>query len=330
MNIGLTYDLRSEYLAQGYTQEQTAEFDSIDTVIAIEEVLRSLGHATDRIGGILALTQRLAAGDRWDLVFNIAEGMFGFAREAQVPALLDAYQIPYTFSDPLVLTVALHKATTKVILQVAGIPTPPFALIHKPADLDGVDLGWPVFAKPVAGGSSVGISGASKPNNRAELADVCAKLIGQFNQPVLVEAFLPGREVTVGVLGTGERARILAVMEVLLQPAAEPEVYSYDNKRNYHGRVAYQLADPDLADGASNLALRVWRSLGCRDAGRLDLRCDAAGNLQFLEVNPLAGLHPVDSDLTVMAQLAGLDHRYIIERILESAIERLALNPRGS
>ena len=103
MRIGLTYDLRADYLALGYCEEETAEFDRDETVQAIEASIRRLGHTTERIGNVFRLTEALARGDRWDLVFNIAEGMRGFGREAQVPALLDAYGIPYTFSDPLVM-----------------------------------------------------------------------------------------------------------------------------------------------------------------------------------------------------------------------------------
>ena len=153
MRIGLTYDLRSEYLAMGYSEEATAEFDREETVDGIESALQRLGHATERIGHIRRLVERLAEGRRWDLVFNIAEGLNGIGREAQVPALLDAYGIPYTFSDPLVLGVCLHKGLTKLVVRDAGVPTPDFALVERPEDLARVGLPFPVFAKPVAEGT---------------------------------------------------------------------------------------------------------------------------------------------------------------------------------
>ena len=117
MKIGITYDLRDDYIAEGYTEEETAEFDHPRTIAAIEDTLQSLGYETDRIGHIRALARRLVAGNRWDLVFNIAEGLRGFGREAQVPALLDAWEIPYTFSDPLVLSLTLHKGLTKRVIR---------------------------------------------------------------------------------------------------------------------------------------------------------------------------------------------------------------------
>ena len=132
MNIGITYDLRDDYLSEGYSYEETAEFDRIDTIDGIDEALQALGHTTDRIGNVKQLVKRLAAGHRWDLVFNIAEGMHGAGREALVPALLDAYRIPYTFSDPFVLTLTLHKGLTKTIIRAAGIRTADFVVVETP------------------------------------------------------------------------------------------------------------------------------------------------------------------------------------------------------
>ena len=323
MKAGITYDLRADYLSQGYGEEETAEFDSIETIEAIDDALRSLGHETVRIGNIRSLTQRLAAGERWDLVFNIAEGLHGIGREAQVPALLDAFAVPYTFSDPLVLAVALHKGITKTLVADLGIRTPEFTVINTASDLEHVELPWPVFAKPVAGGTGAGVSIASKARTKEELAVVCRKLLEQFGQPVLIERFLPGREYTVGLAGTGPKARVLGVLEILLHDNAEGDVYSYANKREYQTRVSYRLADEPTSSLAANMALRVWNGLGCRDAGRLDLRCDGSGRLSFLEINPLAGLHPVDSDLVILSRLSGISHRQLIEMIVTSALDRV-------
>ena len=162
MLIGLTYDLRADYLAAGYSEEETAEFDGVATIDAIDSALREIGHQTDRIGSGRQLVDRLAAGDRWDLVFNIAEGLHGTAREAQVPAILDLYEIPYTFSDPLVLAVCLHKGLTKTVVGQAGMPTTPFVLVKQIEDLETVDLPYPLFAKPVAEGTGKGITADSK------------------------------------------------------------------------------------------------------------------------------------------------------------------------
>jgi D-alanine-D-alanine ligase len=175
--IGLTYDLRTDYLAAGYSAEETAEFDGIATIDAIDAALRGCGHQTDRIGNGRQLVQRLASGDRWDLVFNIAEGLHGAAREAQVPAILDLYEIPYTFSDPLVMALCLHKGLTKTAVARAGVPTSPFALVETIEDVETVDLPYPLFAKPVAEGTGKGITAESKITDRDALRRVCRRLL---------------------------------------------------------------------------------------------------------------------------------------------------------
>src|SRR5690554_4051229 len=144
MRVGLTYDLRQDYLAAGHGLEETAEFDSIETIEAIEGALRRYGLAPDRIGNLRQLAARLVAGERWDFVFNIAEGMRGIGREAQVPALLDAYGIPYAFSDPLVMALTLHKGMAKHVVRDKGVPTAPFAVVEDMADLAAVDLPFPL------------------------------------------------------------------------------------------------------------------------------------------------------------------------------------------
>jgi D-alanine-D-alanine ligase len=325
MRVGLTYDLRAEYLAAGFGEEETAEFDRPDTVEAIARALASLGHQPVRIGHVRQLVDRLARGERWDLVFNFAEGMYGIGREAQVPAVLDAYQIPYTFSDPLVMALSLHKGMTKQVVRAAGIPTPDFAVVQDVEDLDRLNLPFPVFAKPVAEGTGKGINATSRIRDRDALSAVCRGLLERYRQPVLVERFLPGREMTVGIWGTGPDAEVLGTLEIVLNPRAEPEVYSYVNKERCEELVEYRLVSADRDEEvrrAEAIALAVWRALGCRDAGRVDLRSDEHREPQFLEVNPLAGLHPAHSDLPMLCTALGIPYVTLIERIVNSALKR--------
>lgn len=325
MLIGLTYDLRADYLAAGYGEEETAEFDRPDTIEAIESALCELGHQTDRIGHGRRLVNRLAAGNRWDLVFNIAEGLYGLAREAQVPAILDLYQIPYTFSDPLVLALTLHKGLTKVVVRDAGIATPDFAVVHEAEDAERIRLPLPLFAKPLAEGTGKGITAASKIGDYESLRRICTDLLARYRQPVLVETFLPGREFTVAILGTGREAAVLGSMEVLLLPGAEADVYSYTNKERSEELCRYRLGRPDEDEEvrkAEQLALAAYRALGCRDAGRVDVRSDAQGRPNFIEVNPLAGIHPEHSDLPIICGLVGVPYRELIDRIVRSASRR--------
>jgi D-alanine-D-alanine ligase len=323
LKIGITYDLREDYLIEGYSEEETAEFDRAETIEAIDQTLKELGYWTDRIGHLKSLTRRLAAGDRWDLVFNIAEGLRGFGREAQIPALLDAYDIPYTFSDPLVLALTLHKGMTKHVIRDMGIPTPDFAIIEKEDQITGICLSYPLFAKPVAEGTGKGITAASKINTEKELVEVCRMLLTVFKQPVLVESFLPGREFTVGIIGTGKDAIATDTMEVCLKAQAEPDVYSYINKENCEELVEYRLVYDEEAQQVRETALSAWRGLGCRDAGRMDLRSDRSGRPNFMEVNPLAGLHPQHSDLPIIFSLMGKTFHQLIDRIMHSALKRV-------
>jgi D-alanine-D-alanine ligase len=325
----MTYDLRADYIAAGWTEEDAAEFDSIATIQYLEGAIAAEGHQTDRIGNIFALTGRLAQGDRWDLVFNIAEGVGGFGREAQIPALLDAYGIPYVFSDPLVCALTLHKGMTKRVLRDLGLPTPDFFLVGDAAACQKVDLPYPLFAKPVAEGTSKGIGADAKIASRADLEPTCRRLLERYREPVLVERYLPGREVTVGILGTGSDARVAGVLEVILLASAEPDVYTYANKEECESRVEYRVIDGPLADEAGRLAIAAWTGIGCRDGGRVDLRCAEDGSLQILELNPLPGLHPSHSDLPIMCALRGMEYQDLIGRILASATSRLdASSPR--
>jgi len=323
MLVGLTYDLRSDYLAMGCSEEETAEFDRPDTIDAIDAALRELEYSTERIGHIRELAKCLVAGQRWDMVFNIAEGLRGVAREAQVPALLDAYEIPYTFSDPLVMALTLDKGLTKRVLRDLGVPTTEFAVVSSESDIPSVRLPLPLFAKPIAEGTAKGIDVHSKIDTPAQLRDKCLALLKRFNQPVLVEPYLPGREFTVGITGTGAEARAIGTLEVILKPGAEAFAHTYHNKEHCEELVGYPLADEASARQAERIALAAWRGLNCRDAGRVDLRVGADGRMYVMELNPLAGLHPSHSDLPILCKAVGIPYVELIRRIMDSTTRRI-------
>jgi len=323
MRIGLTYDLRSDYLKEGFSLEETAEFDKEDTIDALEGAIRAHGHGVDRIGHVRALVGRLAKAEHWDLVFNIAEGVRGIAREAQVPALLEAYDIPCTFADAAVLTVCLHKGTTKAVLQAAGIPTAPFAVVERVSDIGRIALPYPLFVKPGAEGTGKGVTPRSIVRAKKELEPAVVDLFRRFKQPVLVEPYLSGREFTVGLLGSGRTARTVAAMEIHLGENAEPGLYSLSNKENFADRVSYTIAKDAMGREAERVALAAWNALGCRDAGRADLRAGADGKVYFLEVNPLAGINPITSDLPIMWRMLGRKYEDLIGIILEEASARV-------
>ena len=322
MRIGVTYDLRADYLAKGMSQEDTAEFDSEITIAAICQALAGLGHEPVRVGQVRALTQKLAAGERWDAVFNICEGVAGYAREAQAPALLEAYGLPFVFSDALTLAISLDKAWTKHIVSAAGVPTAPFAVIERPSDIAGLKLAYPLFLKPVAEGSGKGVNARSRVNDAAALREVASELLARFRQPVLAETYLPGREFTVGVTGTGEDSRVLGVLDIAATGKAAGTDYGYENKERCDQNIVYRLVEDAQGEAAAAVALKAWRALRCRDGGRIDVRNDSAGRPQFVEVNPLAGLNPEHSDLCFLAGFKGLTYQDLIGLILESFLKR--------
>jgi D-alanine-D-alanine ligase len=320
MIIGITYDLIDDYLASGMDSEAAAEFDTKETIDGIDNALKSLGYATDRIGNARTLIGRLAAGERWDLVFNICEGERGYAREAQVPSILDVYGIPYTFSDPASLTVCLHKGLAKRVVQASGVPTAPFAEIRTPEDCDTVGIPYPLFIKPIAEGTGKGITELSKVDNPSDLKARCAHLLSEFGQAVLVEGYLSGREFTTGIVGTGRNARVVGTMEVKFNAGVEA-VYSFDTKKKWEERVRYELVGGRIAADIGSVAIAAWEALGCRDGGRMDIRCDASGVPNFIEVNPLAGLNLHYSDLPIVARLSGMGFTDLIGAIMASALK---------
>jgi D-alanine-D-alanine ligase len=322
MHIGVTYDLRSDYLAMGYGEEETAEFDSEVTIDAICHSLVSLGWQVTRIGNIKRLAESLVAGESWDAVFNFSEGLRGLAREAQVPALLDAYDIPYVFSDALTLALTLDKSMAKRVVRDCGVPTPDFAVIERISDIRNVKLPYPLFLKPVAEGSGKGVNARSKVNGPSALKRVATDLLTQFRQPVLVETFLPGREFTVAILGTGEDARVLGVSEIVPKPNWVGDGYGYENKEYWHDKVDIIGADPISARAAGKVALAAWRALRCRDGGRVDIRNDGNGQPNFMEVNPVAGLRPEYSDMCLIATRERLTYRDLIGRIMAAFLKR--------
>lgn len=325
LRIGLCYDLKADYLAAGFTAEQVMEFDDEETVAGLAAGLAANGHGVERIGRGVELARRLAAGERWDLVFNFAEGVRGRSREAQVPALCELFEQPYTFSDPLTCAVTLDKPLAKRLVRDHGLPTAPFAVVEKAEDTEGVDLVPPLFIKPVAEGSSKGITDRSRVACRADLRGACADMLLRFGQPVLVESYLPGREVTVGIVGNDGDARVLGVMEVLFKNGSDGD-YTALNKAEYESRIEYRLLDGEpLGRRARAVALAAFHALGCRDVARVDLRCDADGEPCFLETNPLPGMHPVKSDLPIMSRLAGITYAELLGSIVEAAGRRWGL-----
>jgi D-alanine-D-alanine ligase len=300
--------------------DETAEFDKQETVDALENSLNIMGHETESIGNTFQLIDALAAGKRWDMVFNIAEGLYGDGRESVVPAILDQYKIPYVFSGPVIMGLSLNKHIAKLVVSAAGVPVSPGHLISELRDLENCILQFPLFVKPVSEGTGKGITEKSLVKTPSELKKMVEWILGEFRQPALIEEYLPGREFTVGIIGYGEEAVAIGGMEVI---CANNLPYSVEVKENYQNYCTYKPLDPDITDECKAVALGAWRALDAVDAGRVDLKADRYGKICFIEANPLAGLNPVHSDLPILSRMYGIDYQTLMEMIMKAALKRI-------
>ena len=320
MKVGLTYDLRSWYIDRGYSMDETAEFDKQETVDALENSLKQMGYETEAVGNAFQLIESLAAGKRWDIVFNIAEGLYGDGRESVVPAILDQYKIPYVFSGPVIMGLSLNKHLAKLVVAASGVPVSPGRLITELKDLEKCELNYPLFVKPVSEGTGKGITEKSLVHSTEELLKMTEWILTEFHQPALVEEYLPGREFTVGVVGYREEAIAIGGMEVM---TINNLPYSVEVKENYQNYCTYKPLDPDIIEECKSVALRAWKALDAVDAGRIDLKADRNGNICFIEANPLAGLNPIHSDLPILARMYGIEYQTLLEKIMTAALKRI-------
>ena len=327
LDIGLAFELRSDFTPlPGAPADTLEEYDNRDTIDALAGVLADMGHRPRLLGGGRDFVKVVLAHPP-HLVFNNAEGRHARSREAQVPAVCEMLGIPCTHSDTVTMALALDKALTKHVLQSAGLRTAPFRVAATLAAVERIDLPFPLFVKPLAEGSSMGVRVPSRVDDRAGLLREAQRCFADYRQPVLIETFLPGAEVTIAVVGSGDDTRVLGSMEIApARGAAAAFVYGLESKRGYRELVRYH-APPrsisaELRAEAEALALAAYRVLGCRDVARIDLRIDAAGHASFMEVNPLPGLNPVTGDIVVLAGLLGIDHRSLVASIVEAAVRR--------
>lgn len=305
------------------------EFDSPATIQALADTIASFGHEVELLGDGETLIRHLFDGARPDLVFNIAEGRGASrAREARVPAILETFGVSYTGSDPLCLSVSLDKECAKRLVAQAGVNTPRWALVDKQVGNVSAqvrDFAWPLIVKPAYEGSSKGIRFTSLVENEVQLVEVLEEMLALYRQPILVEEYIEGDELTVGLVGNPPR--VLGIMRILPTRTDRPFVYSLEVKRDWEDRIRYdcpaQLA-PEATKAVNEAAIAAFHALGCRDLARVDFRL-RNGVPYFLEANPLPGLSPTAGDIVFLANFLGITHRELIGRILSAASERLGL-----
>lgn len=272
-----------------------------------------------------------------DIVFNIAEGLFGLSREAQIPAILDMLNIPYTGSDALTLTITLDKSRAKEILSYYKIPNAPFQIFNNLGEINSFSLNFPVIIKPVAEGSGKGILSSSVVHDMHNLKNGIDRILSEYNQPALVEEFLEGREFTVAVLGNGNEAVVLPIIEIdfTTLPKDFTPIYSYeakwilDTKENQLDIFSCPAKiDNKLEKNIASIALNTYHTLRCRDWSRIDMRIDRNNIPNIIEINPLPGILPdpkENSCYPKAARVAGMDYNKMINEVLNSARKRYSI-----
>ena len=328
MRIGLTYNS----LPENTRTDEFAEFDDMSTIIAIKNALASGGHKVILVEANEDAYEKLK-NSKFDFVFNFAEGLYGESRESQIPAMLEMLKIPYTGSGPLTLAIALDKPRTKEILRYHGIPTPNFQVfksVNEPLDKN---LHFPLFVKPVAEGSSKGITSKSLVNNEKELRETVSFMIKKYHQPALVEEFLHGREFTVSILGN-DPPKMLPIVEIVFGslPDSIPKFDCYEVKWIFDSPnsdiemvVCPAKISKQLENRIKKVALDTFKVLNCKDFCRIDMRLDKNNIPNVLEVNPIAGLIPdpkENSRFPKACYTAGMTFNEAILSILDVAMKR--------
>jgi D-alanine-D-alanine ligase len=332
----------------GMAQDQWDDLDSEKTANALVEAIRADGHICEFLEGNLTLLDTLQVF-KPDICFNICEGHFGDARESHIPSLLEMMHIPYTGSKVLTLALALDKPMTKRVIAFHNLPTPEFQTFERVNELLSPDMKFPLFVKPSREGTGMGVSRQSIVNNEEEMREQIGVIIDKYKQPVLVERYIEGREVTVGFIGNlvgpvaqrmpdDENARriqaglhFLPPMEVDLSPFTDSDtVYSNRLKVDLADKLNYLCPAPiteEQKDELNWLAAAVFRVTGALDVSRVDFRLDMHDNFKpyILEINPLPGLSPIISDLVIEAAGEGTTHTELVNMILDTALERYGM-----
>lgn len=309
-----------------------SECDSKETISAIVCALKSRGHAVDAIDADRPGLLTYFRNNRVDMVFNIAEGEHGGRmRESQVPAVLDYFDIPYTGSNGFALGLALNKALTKKILNAEAIPTPKFQLFYRGDEELNPALRFPLIVKPNREGSGKGISVSNVAKDKKQLFAKITEVINTYKQEALVEEFIEGKELTVGILENGKMT-ILPVLEIDFSSCAGSGEYFYSwRMKEYQGESALGLVptfhcparlDAETEKRVKEVAIKTHQAVGCFDISRTDIRLGQDGVPYVLEINPLPGLDPNESNFPIMAYAAGMKYEDLIDAILMNAFSR--------
>jgi len=357
LKVGFTYNVKKEVDAESVKEltreknnfiddtllnnysarisDKFAEWDDEETISAVERAIKKSGHDVVKIEADEDAYEKLKLV-RPDIVFNMAEGFGGASRESHIPAILEMLDIPYTASDPVTIGNCHDKARCKEILSYYGIPTPGFFITEQMVN-GSPKVKYPAFVKPLHEGSSKGIYNSSLVKSRQELNHEILRIKRDYEQPSIIEDFLDGREFTVAVIGNGENAQVLPIVEINMDslPEGFPKIYSYEVKWYFDTRenkldifTCPAEISEKLTAKIEDICLRAYKALRIRDWARIDVRCDSRENPYIIEVNPLPGILPNPDDNSCFpkaARAVGIDYDTLIQNVLNLAIERYGL-----
>jgi len=333
MKVALTYNLKEKDSTK--PADYFSEFDSQETVNAISSAMEKNGHVVFPLNVNSENLVSYLKNNPVDMVFNIAEGANGKFRESEIPAILDYLDVPYTGSNTFSLALALNKAITKKILKAENIPTPRFQVFYKGSEELDPSLSFPLIVKPNREGSAKGINASNVVSDKKTLYKKVKELIGLYKHEVLVEEFIDGKELTVGILENG-KTMVLPILEIDFSSCKNSGEYFYSwRMKEYQGNAEMGLnpifhcparLDKETEERVKEVALKTHRAVGCFDISRTDIRLDKNNVPYVLEINPLPGLDPKESNLPLMAYAAGMKYEDLIEAILLSASERTRIN----
>jgi D-alanine-D-alanine ligase len=303
-----------------------AEYDNAQTIARVANALRGLDVQVATVVADRRLPWRLEEG-RYAFVFNLAEGAGRRCREAVPAAVCELLGIPFSGSDALTLAMTLDKAIARRVVS-PEVPVARAVLVHGPEDEPALSrLRYPVLPKPNDEGSSKGIHESSLARHISEAVERCRILRARYDCPVLVEEFLPGTEITVGIIGNGTGSRVVGIMEIEPVSNDKPFIYSIEVKQDWARRVRYHVparVEGTVLQSIEDLALTAYRLLGCRDFARIDFRLDAAGQPHFLECNPLPGLDPENSDFVILSRSRS-SYETLVQTVFKEAAARLGI-----
>ncbi len=334
MNIAFLYNVRHEYLdPKDYRKQLEADFDDPITTKWQIKHLRNLGFKVIPIEANEKAYLKLYKNRKEiDLVFNVAEGIYGRDRELQLPAMFEMLQIPYTGSSPLTQAFSLNKAKAKEIFVAKGIPTADFQMVEKEDFVLNKKLRFPLIVKPVAEGSSMGITNKSVVFDMLSLKHQVKKILDAFNEPALIEPFLVGREFSVSMLGNPPEFLPIIEPDHSMLPKKYLPFDSYEVKWFFEeqGHADYLKCpaklEKSLQKKIEKICLDVWEALEVKDWCRIDIKCDKKGNPFVLEINSPAGIAPPEASMTsyfpLTARAAGISYEQLLMRIVNSALKR--------